>query len=120
MPHNVALSTTEVRGDSPRCANCRSTPLCSTSLKDLCAQLSKTNPKKRVTKARVFRGDGEFGVSAGLRGGAGRTRTGNQTVISPTGQSSESGADKHGIEDGRRKDWHSAANRAVVSSSWGN
>ncbi len=71
-------------------------------------------------KSRVFRGDGELGVSAGLRGGAGRTRTGNQTVISPTGQSSESGADKHGIEDGRRKDWHSAANRAVVSSSWGN
>src|SRR2546426_4672195 len=28
----------------------------------------------------VFRGDGELGVSAGLRGGAGRTRTGNQTV----------------------------------------
>ncbi len=59
-------------------------------------------------KSRVFRGDGELGVSAGLRGGAGRTRTGNQTVISPR------------IEDGRRKDWHSAANRAVVSSSWGN
>ena len=33
--------------------------------------------------------------------------------------SSESGAHKHGIEDGRRKDWHSAANRAVVSSSCG-
>ena len=27
----------------------------------------------------MFRGDGEFGVSTGLRGGAGRTRTGNQT-----------------------------------------
>src|SRR6266487_6626091 len=29
------------------------------------------------------------------------------------------GTHKHGIEEGRRKDWHSAANRAVVSSSWG-
>jgi hypothetical protein len=33
-------------------------------------------------KSRVFRGDGELRVSAGLRGGPGRTRTGNQTVIS--------------------------------------
>jgi hypothetical protein len=36
--------------------------------------------------SRVFREDGELGVSAGLRGGAGRTRTGNQTVISPSRQ----------------------------------
>ncbi len=36
----------------------------------------------------------------------------------PQPASSESDAHKHGIEDGRRKDWHSAANRAVVSSSW--
>src|SRR6266567_3719126 len=45
----------------------------------------------------------EISVSVGVRGGAGRTRTGNQTVISPTGQSSESGADKHGIEDWSQK-----------------
>jgi hypothetical protein len=37
-------------------------------------------------KSRVFREDRELGVSAGLRGGAGRTRTGNQTVISPSRQ----------------------------------
>jgi hypothetical protein len=66
-------------------------------------------------KSRVFRGDGEFGVSAGLRGGAGRTRTGNQTVIGHSRQVPKNTA----WEDGRRKDWHSAANRAVVSSSWG-
>jgi len=70
-------------------------------------------------KPWVFVQPQEISVSGGLRGGAGRTRTGNQTVISPGRQSSESGAHEHGIEDGRRKDWHFAANRAVVSSSWG-
>jgi hypothetical protein len=43
-------------------------------------------PAPNRGKSRVFRGDGERGVSAGLRGGAGRTRTGNQTVISPSWQ----------------------------------
>jgi hypothetical protein len=40
----------------------------------------------RSSTSRVFRGNGEFGVSAGLRGGAGRTRTGNHPVISPSRQ----------------------------------
>src|SRR6266700_6262184 len=39
-------------------------------------------PAPNRGKSRVFRGDGELGVSAGLRGGAGRTRTSHQTVMS--------------------------------------
>ena len=35
----------------------------------------------------MFRGDRELGVSAGLRGGAGRTRTCNQPVMSSLLQS---------------------------------
>src|SRR6266536_6695767 len=35
----------------------------------------------------------------------------------PQRASSESGAHKHGIEDGRRKDWHSAANRTRAGTA---
>src|SRR5262245_26068905 len=47
-----------------------------------------------------------------MRGGAGRTRTGNQTVISSMLQPQQpaSGAHERGIDDGGRKDWHSTAN----------
>jgi hypothetical protein len=67
----------------------------------------------------------EISVSVGVRGGPGRTRTGNQTVISSMLQSATAGklrilGAKHGINDGHRMDWHSAANRALLSSSWGN
>jgi hypothetical protein len=47
-------------------------------------------PAPNRGKSRVFRGDGELGVRAGLRGGAGRTRTGNQTVME-RGYSAETG-----------------------------
>jgi hypothetical protein len=51
------------------------------------AETANGPPAPNRGKSRVFRGDGEFGVSAGLRGGgAGRTRTGNQTIISPSRQ----------------------------------
>jgi hypothetical protein len=42
-------------------------------------------------KSRLFGGDGELGVSAGLRGGAGRTRTCNQPVMSGLLQSPAAG-----------------------------
>jgi hypothetical protein len=42
-----------------------------------------------------------------------------QHAAIPTAGKFRSGAHNHGIEDGRRKDWHSAANRALVSPSWG-
>src|SRR6266566_2650994 len=66
--------------------------------------LPAITPAPNRGKSRVFRGDGELGLAQDCMVGAERTR---QTVISP------------GIQDARRKDWHSAANRAVVSSSWG-
>src|SRR6266498_3019781 len=40
-------------------------------------------PAPNRGKSRVFRGDGELGVSAGLRGGPRRTRTCNQAVMIP-------------------------------------
>jgi hypothetical protein len=43
---------------------------------------SRTEAAKIGGKLRVFRVDGKLGVSAGLRGGAGETRTSNQTIIS--------------------------------------
>src|SRR6266536_4037816 len=61
---------------------------------------------------------GNSGLAQDCVVGPGGLEPATRPVISPTGQSSESGAHKHGIEDGRRKDWHSAANQAVVSSSW--
>ncbi len=42
-------------------------------------------------KLRVFRVDGKIGVSAGLRGGAGRTRTCNQIVMNGMLQSPAAG-----------------------------
>ena len=48
-------------------------------------------PAPNRGKSRVFRGDGEFGVSAGLRGGAGRTLTCNQIVMNGMLQSPAAG-----------------------------
>jgi hypothetical protein len=67
----------DVRDEGPQSASGRSSLPAETANGPL-------RPPQTAGKSRVFRGDGELGVSAGLRGGAGRTRTGNQTVISPS------------------------------------
>ncbi len=51
--------------------------------------------------------------------GPGGLEPATRPLSAPTAGKFRIRRDERGIEDGRRKDWHSAANQAVVSSSWG-